>query len=187
MTPLNVYKRIFTKVTAPLTPVQRLPIWMITAGLGHGLDPDCCWIWTGAFSKKRRNYRPNVQIEPGRFTNPFRLLLILKTGVKPEDVAHLHAAHNAECDNPKCVNPFHGHWATHRENQQERARRHPESYIRKDKRHGNSRSQGQEVGGASAGHDALAATGASADRTNALRAAGERRRRRTGARAERRD
>lgn len=134
----TIYERIAKKIKAPRL-TNRLGFSDVQERIAGEMtiyfDPAVCWEWTGAYSKKRHgNRRPNVQIDPRTHANPFRVLLCLRTDTTLESQANLHAAHNEGCDNFRCVNPFHGHWATHAENQAERAQRHPESYVRKDKR-----------------------------------------------------
>lgn len=124
----TIHERIIAKITAApgktMIGVIRFPF----AAVG-------CWEWQGAYSTKRGGHRrPNIQIDPRTHANPFRVLLCYRTETTLHSQRDLHAAHNAGCDNSRCVNPFHGHWATHADNQAERAQRHPDSYLRKDKR-----------------------------------------------------
>lgn len=135
----TIYERIAAKIQAPKMPEAAMLHGVrdthVFAPLGQIFDPLVCWEWIGAYSLKRHgSRRPNVQIDPRTHANPFRVLLCLRTGTTLASQANLHAAHNAGCDNSRCVNPFHGHWATHAENQAERAARHPESYLKKESR-----------------------------------------------------
>lgn len=131
----TLYERIAAKINAPVLDDNSTAIPPVIAALGRPFDCAVCWEWTGAYSKKRHgSRRPNVQVQPKLHANPFRILLCLRTGTTLESQRNLHAAHNDGCDNFRCINPFHGHWATHAENQAERAERHPESYLRKEDR-----------------------------------------------------
>lgn len=136
-TPKTIYQRIAAKID-PKTRrcLGAEPLNDVGVALGINFAATACWEWIGAYSLKRHgSRRPNVQVDPRTHANPFRLLLCLRTGTTLDSQRNLHAAHNAGCDNFRCINPFHGHWATHAENQAERAERHPESYLRKDTRH----------------------------------------------------
>lgn len=112
---LTSFQRWAIFASLPATPAMQL-------ALDVNLDPGVCWIWTGAFSKKRsRTRRPNIRVGAAFLgtINPVRVLLSLKDGVPLDDRADLHAAHT-ECLNLSCINPYHFRWATDAENRDDR-------------------------------------------------------------------
>lgn len=74
-----------------------------------------CWEWRGAYSKKRRGYRPNLRM--GRsFINPARLICSWYHGDAPSP-AH-EAGHTCPLgENSRCVNPRHLQWMSRTENE----------------------------------------------------------------------
>lgn len=103
-------------------------LWAKVDGTG---GPGACWPWTGALSKKRRGYRPNMQIGGRRSpnVNPAHLVCAAFRGPKPtpeHEVGHT----CPEGENPRCVNPRHLRWMTRRENERSKRSRRVDAPVR---------------------------------------------------------
>lgn len=81
---------------------------------GHGPNGNC-WLFTSQMDKHKYG---QFKISRGKNILAHRYSLILKTGVDHPDLCAAHI-----CDVPRCVNPDHLFWATHKENQQDMTRK----------------------------------------------------------------
>lgn len=103
--------------------------------IGRYFDPGVCWVWTGAYSKKRGSPRPVIQLA-GRgspIVHVLRVTLAMledPSGVTLHRHQGEHACHGP-CADYRCVNPFTAKWGTSAENNDDRPY---ESFLRKDRR-----------------------------------------------------
>lgn len=137
--PRPLVDRMVPKIAAPVAVV--FDPWWETYPLlaAFYFDRTVCWEWTGAYSKKRGahydrgNDRPVIQT--GRRGTPvvhvFRIMLALKDGIPLRRRRGYHACHREDCQNTRCVNPWHGYWGTPGRNHEDRERHAPDTFKRK--------------------------------------------------------
>lgn len=135
--PRPIEERIVSKINAPPSTLG----WTARTEYTFPFDPAVCWIWTGAYSKKKgKRYdkgadRPVIQL--GRRGTPvvhvLRVMLSLKDGVPLWRRTGFDACHGA-CQDARCVNPHHGYWGTPGRNRDDRHQYAPETFKRKDQR-----------------------------------------------------
>jgi hypothetical protein len=96
-----------------LTNPSRLPIAERFWSKVEIMQPDDCWIWTGAIVKKYGEFAMN-----GKIQSAHRVSWQLTSGTIPEGMNVLH-----HCDNPPCVNPKHLFLGTNTDNMQDALRK----------------------------------------------------------------
>ncbi len=100
---------------------MRAPLWdRVWAKVIFTANPNECWVWTGAKSKKRRGQmRPVIQLgaRGTKVVAVARLICELFQGPPPSEFHEAgHTCPNGERDD--CVNPNHLIWQTRVENEQ---------------------------------------------------------------------
>jgi hypothetical protein len=105
------YRRDWT-VQITLNETEIMNYWSKVAVAG----PNDCWLWTGATTKNGYG-----AFNAGRQQRVATHVALVLSG-KPRPAAPEDVALHGDCSNPRCVNPNHLRWGTHKENAEDKYR-----------------------------------------------------------------